>query len=206
MDILNLASGNKTLVPEDFPEGFIVNVDKSYPYDLCSDFDDIVRDHVDYLLNETEEKTLNYSGDVFEFLEKYPQTFEYVASFRFFEHVGKFDLLHFIYQVANITDIDGHLDIIVPNYVTLARRILNEEIMLNTHLEKGVLPRSWENEDIITTTEIVNTPDMPHASIWTPERAKYYLELEGRFKIIEIDENYEFDGRDLYMRIISKRV
>jgi hypothetical protein len=35
---------------------------------------------------------------------------------------------------------------------------------------------------------------------------KYFWELEERFKLIEINNNYEFDGRDIYIRAIMERI
>ena len=206
MSILNLGSGNKGLVPYDFPTGFIVNVDLNF---LNSSSISGIYKYQQEFNNDDDIECVNYyfRGEALHFLDEYPGTFNYVASYRFFEHIGKFDLLYFLYQVANIMNKDAELDIIVPNYITLANRILNEEKILRDIpiTEPPRLPANWENQDIITTTEVVNTPDMPHASIWTPQRAKYYLELEERFEVISIDEEFDFDGRNVYMRIKAKR-
>ncbi len=134
--------------------------------------------------------------DVLKFLNNYKYKFDKVVSYRFFEHVARRDMLFFLYILSTVMKIGSELDIIVPNYNILANRILNENA-------GGV---NWEAEDILTTTEVVNEPEMPHASIWTPRRANYYLELENRFIIKNIEPKFEFDGRDIYMRIKAERM
>ncbi|MCK5019391.1 MAG: hypothetical protein KAS32_20200 [Candidatus Peribacteraceae bacterium] len=134
--------------------------------------------------------------DVFFFLENCPIKFNEIFSARFFEHIGWSQLNFFLYLVADSMVSGGKLDIIVPNYKTLATRILDENV---NHPD-------FEKENIVTTTELLNEPGMPHASIWTPDRAKYYLEYEGRFVVDSVQESFELDGRDIYMRVIARRV
>ena len=92
--------------------------------------------------------------------------------------------------------IGGKCDIIVPNYETLCKMIL-EETKCRTYNE---------SKNIIMTTELLNEPGCPHASIWTPFRIHHFFELEGRFEVTNICENYEFDGRDIYLRFEVKRI
>ena len=47
---------------------------------------------------------------------------------------------------------------------------------------------------------------MPHASIRTPQRLKYFFGLEERFKVVSLDPDYVFDGRDIYIRAKIERI
>jgi hypothetical protein len=42
--------------------------------------------------------------------------------------------------------------------------------------------------------------------LWSPLRAKYYFELEGRFVVENIEPKFLFDGRDIYMRFKARRI
>ena len=65
---------------------------------------------------------------------------------------------------------------------------------------------NFEAHNITLTTELLNEPSCPHASIWTPDRAYYFFGLEGRFEISVYHTNYEFDGRDIYLRFLARRI
>jgi hypothetical protein len=73
-------------------------------------------------------------------------------------------------------------------------------------LEESTKSPNFEGENILLTTELLNEPSCPHASIWTPERAEYFWQLEKRFVVYDMFDKYEFDGRDIYMRFLLKRV
>jgi hypothetical protein len=92
----------------------------------------------------------------------------------------------------------GKVDIIVPNYNTLADMILNE----------SVSSPDFEKDNILLTTELLNEPSCPHASIWTPERATYFWEFEGRFEVKPetVDPHFVFDGRNIYLRFQAERI
>ncbi len=65
---------------------------------------------------------------------------------------------------------------------------------------------TFEADNILLTTELLNEPSCPHASIWTAKRARYFFHLEKRFQISHIDEKFEFDGRDIYLRFQAVRL
>ena len=79
-------------------------------------------------------------------------------------------------------------------------------MILNENLSKDVNHAEWERHDTLLTYELLNEPSMPHASIWTPERIKYFFGLEERFELKLIYPNYLFDGRDIYIRAILERI
>jgi hypothetical protein len=118
-----------------------------------------------------------------------------VVIYRFLEHVSFTQVNYFLYLVSTVLKKDGLVDIIVPNYVLLAQKILNEKIDEN-----------FESHNILLTTELLNEPSCPHASIWTPDRVRYFVELEGRFKVETLSAAYSFDGRDIYIRFLARRI
>ena len=138
--------------------------------------------------------------DIFEFLEKFRYDVDYISMARFIEHVQRDKLDYFIYVLSTITKKGTVVEVIVPNYETLARMILDEDIFMH---EETLY---FDPYDIIVTTELLNEQPSPHLSIWTPFRAKYYFEKEGRFKVDGIIDKFEFDGRDVYMYFNATRV
>jgi len=199
--ILNIAGGkikpfefesSKIILYNDF--SLLVNLDKMY-YNPTN-ISEIITMHDDDAENDNITE-YNSDLDVYEFLERYHIPFDGIAIYRFLEHVPKVQVLYFIYLLSTSVKIGGYVDVIVPDYKKLAKRILDEDVFSN----------NFEEEDIITTFELLNEPTCsPHASIWTFDRAYKFFELEGRFKIKIIKENYDFDGRDIYLRFIAERV
>jgi predicted SAM-dependent methyltransferase len=121
--------------------------------------------------------------------------FDEVSCYRFLEHVHRDKILYFIYLVSTVLEKGGLFDIIVPDYEMLAHMILHDD------------PKStsFTQDNILLTTELLNEPESPHCSIWTPKRLYYFLELEGRFKVKDINK-FDFDGRDIYLRCLAERV
>lgn len=135
--------------------------------------------------------------DMFKFMEKTRSKFDIVFLNRILEHVGMDQVLYFIYLLSTIT-IKEHsvISVIVPDYAELARRLLKENVQ-----EKG-----FHQDNILLTTEMLNERSDPHASIWTPERIKYFFEYEGRFHVPNVNRNFEYDGRNIYIQAFIMRV
>lgn len=141
-------------------------------------------------------KIFYYNHEIFDFITRFHYQFDLITMYRFLEHVKKTDVLYFIYLLSTTVRVGGLIDVIVPDYRKLARRILSED----------PFDEHFESDDIITTFELLNEPYDPHASIWTKERVHKFFTLEGRFQINEIQDNYYFDGRDIYIRFIAERI
>jgi len=200
--ILNACGGKiQPLDIDEFKNYFLLNVDNMYE---CNGYD------VEYILKElknwvtggTKGNTiLNHRYDINEFLEKfYIFKFHLVTLYRFLEHVSFEEVPYFIYNLSTVTEPGSVLDVIVPDYEKLANMLLVDE----TEMEIG--GSGFEAHNILLTTEMLNTPNDPHASIWTGARLRYFFELEKRFRIENIDYNYKFDNRDIYMRAIITRI
>jgi hypothetical protein len=198
VSILNLCGGKilPELEKEQFPY-FLLNLDLTYF--TKNTIEDVRSVHFKFI----EESKFNKSNivkdvnyDVYQFLERYDIPFDSIAIYRFLEHVPKSNVLYFIYLLSTCCKKRAILDIIVPDSKKLAKRILTE----------NPFDKNFEAEDIITTYEMLNDMPSPHLSLWSKDRIKYFFELEGRFKILNIEDNYNFDGRDIYLRSIIERV
>ena len=189
-NILNIAAGK--LKPINLPDKyFLINLDTMY-------YDSIKPEHVEtiYSLFKEDKPQEHFCNEsAFTFMERTKIVFDEVVSYRFLEHVEKDKVSYFIYLMSSCLKIGGEVDIIVPDYKLLAQMLLDEVPGEN----------NWEANDIIITTEMVNHPSDPHASIWTKDRLKYFFELEGRFETIS-NESYTYDGRDIYLRYKAKRI
>jgi len=195
--ILNICGGK--ILPDinkELDSYFLLNVDQNYFSD--DKILDIRSEHFDFIDNIGKE--YNYvsyiNHDIYDFLERYDIPFNKIIIYRFLEHVPKSKVLYFIYLLSTLTKLGAVLDVIVPDYKKLAKRILKE----------NPYDSNFEAEDIITTYELLNDQTNPHLSLWTKERLYYFFELESRFKVKSVKENYKFDGRDIYLRATVERI
>ena len=92
---------------------------------------------------------------MFKFLQRSKIIFDEIYLHRILEHVPRTSILHFIYLLSTSVKKGGSVKVIVPNYESLAKRILKEQVS----------SIGFDKEDIITTTELLNEPDDPHAYI-----------------------------------------
>ena len=194
--ILNVAAGR--FLPLDL-DGFcphhLINVDWMYSHGIES-MKDIEKGFSSWETSEGRSDTVYCKIDIWEFLESFSQRFDVITVYRFMEHVPRAKLDYFIYLLSGVLKVGGYLDCIVPNYYSLATMIQTEMVG----------SEGWEARDILVTTELLNEPPDSHASIWTPDRAKYYFEKESRFVIGSMTPQFKFDSRDIYMRFFAKRV
>lgn len=199
--ILNIAAGK--MVPIGFSDSlnypyfmkhFIVQLDPMYYSDIPAEF--IESSHTKWV-NDNTKMAFLCPIDAYEFMERIFLNFNHVSIYRFLEHVSFTKVPYFIYLVSTLLEKGGIVDVIVPNYETLANMIIKEDFPGD---------KDFEAHNIFLTTELLNEPSCPHASIWTPDRMKYFWELEDRFKLIDINNNFDFDGRDIYIRAIMERI
>lgn len=197
--ILNIGAGkiDPTFLPI-LDSYFLVNLDIAYENERCTKLVDIERRHENWKTQAQIVPSINlFSNKRWEdFFPSCRVQFGKVVLYRFLEHVRMTQVLFFIYLMSTVIKVGGTVDVIVPNYEELANLILEED-------PGG---HEFEAHNILTTTELLNEPEDPHASIWTPNRVKYFFELEGRFKVEKLIEKFEFDGRDIYMWFQVKRV
>lgn len=206
---LNIAGGKLSPIPTMMEDdgmipSYVINIDTSYYSETTPKT--IEEEALNWARNpDRGNKQAFLNADIFEFMERTILQFDRVTIYRFLEHVSFTQLEYFIYLVSTITHTGSMIDVIVPNYKTLAQMILDED----TNLEKGNFGsyNDFAGWNIELTTELLNEPSCPHASIWTPYRAKKFWEREKRFTVDprQIDDRCLFDGRDIYMRFYAWR-
>ena len=202
MLVLNIAAGKFAPLPLDAKENimmpkFVLNVDTSYFTDASAQSAEA---EIRYWHEDPDRVTAykNLNMDVFEFMERTSIVFDRVVIYRFLEHVTFTQVEYFIYLVSTVLHKKGMVDVIVPNYTQLAEMILNDHNKIGS--------AAFEPHNITLTTELLNEPSCPHASIWTPDRMKYFWELECRFKHKVSWPAFKFDGRDIYLRSLIERI
>lgn len=203
--ILNIGAGKRKPIGLDgLNSYFAVNIDPSYYINRCTDIIDIERRHKEWDLRVEsygnlppvcEEETFYSDLGWKDFIPKYFRKFDKVIIYRYLEHVPLVEVPYFIYMISTIIKSGGIVEGIVPDYKLLAKRILNEN-PFDAHFER---------ENILTTTEVVNEPYDPHASIWTSDRIRYFFEMENRFRINEVRNNFRMDDRDIYLWFTAVR-
>jgi len=202
MVVLNIAAGKFAPLPLDSKENimmpkYILNVDTSYfSVDTASELESDIQQWCNDEDRLTKSRNLNM--DVFEFMERTSIVFNRVVIYRFLEHVTFTQVEYFMYLVSTVLQKGGMVDVIVPNYNQLAEMILNDHNKIGS--------AEFAPHNITLTTELLNEPSCPHASIWTPDRMKYFWELECRFKHKVSWPAFKFDGRDIYLRSLIERV
>lgn len=195
-NVLNICGGNIKPLEDLFPPNIHQLLVRTLHVDKCY-FSDIKPSTIEsQFYNHKGNMYLNH--EIFNFLENTILNFDIVSIYRFLEHVSFTNVLYFIYLVSRIVKKDGIVDVIVPDYKKLAEMLLNEPLPSTD--------KNFEANNILLTTELLNEPSNPHASIWTGPRLKYFWELEGRFEGIQLYTPFNFDGRDIYLRAQFRRL
>jgi len=190
--ILNIAAGKLFPLSDVMPENkntFLVQLDRMYSFSSNSVELECESDKFDSCYNNMNQ-IYYMNSDAIEFMELCRVTFDIITIYRYLEHIPFTNVLYFIYLLSTSLRDGGLVDIIVPDYKILAQKLLNEDVDNS----------NFERDNILITTEMLNEPGCPHASIWTSDRLKKFFELEGRFKTTMVKENFNFDGRDIYIR------
>ena len=131
--------------------------------------------------------------DIFEFLEKYSnRDFDRIHSRRFFEHLTESEILYTLYLLYEISKKGTILDIVVPDFNKVSNVVKSLD-------PKNMSVVEFNKNMISVITEIYNTENDPHKSIWTEQLGKYYIELESYWNIISVTKNISISNRDWYL-------
>jgi len=189
--ILNIGAGKPDL-DIDILNKFIINLDRNYYTSVNPIYAE--SKHYEWLSGRIESCTLDVKCDIFEFLKIYKYKFNKVLIYRYLEHIPKDQLLFFVYLLSTVVETSGFVDVVSPDFRSLAQMILDE----------NVNDPDFDKNDIILSTEIFNEAYDPHQNITTSHRTKRLFEYEGRFEVIK-SYQYKYDGRDIYFRSLIRR-
>ena len=184
MKILDLGSGRDwTLMINDerFTESdHITIVDRSIPSNMGLKTKNGATIHI-------------YGKDVFNFLEEYPnRDFDRIHSRRFFEHLTESEISYLIYLLYEVSKKETLLDIIVPDFDKVSNVVKS--------LDPNNMSVIEFNKNMVSViTEIYNTENDPHKSIWNEQLGRYYIELESYWKVVDINKNINISNRDWYL-------
>lgn len=161
--------------------------------------DPIYITHVDQMYQEDLDSPHWLVGqDIFRYLEEYKyRDYDEIHAQRIFEHIPV-DQIHYLgYLLYSVAVPGAKLVITVPDFqkVFALLNTLDADKLTGMEFKRGLIK---------VTTELFNEPSDPHQSPWTQALAKYYLEVEGYWKISSI-EYVRLDGRDWYMKITADR-
>lgn len=156
--------------------------------------DNLYGDHID--MHDPIPPKVDLVGmDIFEFLELYSgEPFDHVQSCRVFEHIPYDSIPYLLYLIRGVTCNTGSIEVTVPDFSEVFKKVDN----INPLEMNGM---QFNRTMIDCHTELFNTPQDPHMSIWTPTLAMYYMNLEGFWDNINIVENVQIDNRKWYMTI-----
>ncbi|MFW6002138.1 MAG: hypothetical protein ACOCQD_02260 [archaeon] len=141
-----------------------------------------------------------YNKDIMKFFEEYPiQDITYINAFRVFEHIHYRNIPDLLYLISTCIDINNFtgLDIIVPDFLKVIYSIHDRFGDGRLSTDKTLL----EGELINLNTEIFNTPEDRHQSVWTEEIMRYYVRLENYWEI-KLRTEISMNGRNWYDRYL----
>jgi len=191
---LNIGSGKLDLkIPT--PD-FHVHIDRSYGDGIWHPLEFIEKGYIEGCGGH-----YFFPYDIFDFMEHFKFKFDKITANRIFEHmeycsgeIGR--LLEACHTLSKPTT---KLDIIVPNAVILSKMLLDYETSSYPSIKS-------DNIKLILNSEFNNIRHDPHLSCWSPKLAVEYIESEGTWEVEEIKPQINFAGRDIYMKIICRKV
>jgi hypothetical protein len=203
MKILNLGCGKIDLdrFIDAYASSLVVNVDR-YFTSAADNIEDTETNYEVYSRSGVS-KVVCCKSDIFEFLDSFKYKFDLVIAERIFEHMEYVsgEIGRLLEAINTATFSDARLEIVVPNSIRLAKMLIDyEKNSINYNHIQSL------NKKLIINSEFTNIRQDPHLSVWTPTLAKEYIESEGTWKIITLQEKYFFEGRSIYMNILCRKV
>jgi len=218
-DIINEGKYILKHIKQEDPDVFIHFVDHSVVE--LSNYDEFEINEQIFFERGDKQVQISVSGEnIFSFLENYKvRNISYIVANRVFEHIPREKMFYLLYLLKDVSVGGAVLSIVVPNFIGIFEKLsqLNKALLSTCSEEKsGAIQDSFESCKstflekvskfekalIDIHTEIFNEPSDPHRSVWTPGLAKYYLELEQYWEVVNIDELI-LDNRDWYLKILA---
>ena len=200
---LNIGSGCKIDYDRYEQYGLTIHVDQGFNEKTSDTLDSAIQG-TRFKLNGSQcPKQLCCRSSIFDFVDKFPFKFDMVFAERIFEHmeyVGG-EIGRLLEGLNTLTNPNAKMEIIVPNAILISKILQDIEKNYKT-MDPVVLLNSL----LILNTENHNFRGDAHLSSWTPHIARLYIESEGTWEIDDIEEQVEFAGRDIYMRIHCSKI
>ena len=120
--------------------------------------------------------------------------FDRIIAQRVFEHIPSDTIPYVLYLCSQIIEEGGKIGIVVPDF----KKVIDTLNSLDPNHDTAIHFNKWMTW---CHAEVFNEPNDPHQSLWTDKIARYYMELEGYWENIKIEDNFTIDNRDWYMKI-----
>lgn len=144
-------------------------------------------------LNPDDNITL-HGENIFTFLENYSgEPYTKIIANRVLEHIAPDQIHYLIYLLHKVGRRSSRLEIVVPDFTKVAESISTLDIQMTA--------KDFNLGMVRAHTEIFNTEDDPHRSIWNESLSHYYIELENYWKIEDMG-HVTMEKRDWYLNII----
>jgi len=133
----------------------------------------------------------------FDIDRKFPiNTFDEVCSEYFMEHLSPLEIRLLLYKIYKVLKPRGLYSFVVPNIVKIVHFFITPKIITKPN---GI---DLFNLEVFGAGELGR--ETIHKSLWTKDIAKIYLEEEGFFEIVYINED-NIDKRNVSMFITAER-
>ena len=185
---LNLGGGNKPMVGLG-SDSLEVVIDQGLDDNVYN------RNYIaDYLsgLIENPVKRIIINEDIFDFMSTTSLEFDGLMCNRVLEHVGFESVGYFQFLMYRVLKPGTEATIIVPN----------AEKLLKMYLTLDVNDPDYYDKKMLITTEICNTRDDPHLSLWRPDEVrKHFIDINDDYwELKDLIPEYKYEGRDIYMK------
>ena len=136
--------------------------------------------------------------DIFRYLETLSaRSAELIYAERVFEHISYDQISYLLYLLYECSVEGAELVITVPDFGQVGKSIIDMD-----HIS-DLSPQFFNKWMIDVHTEIFNTKEDPHQSIWTIPLARYYIELEDYWELNSWKQ-ISRDNRDWYIEFRAK--
>jgi len=161
-------------------------------------FDEIILVDRNYPEKTMHANVIYLNTDILKFLEGCSLQIDYVHAYRILEHFSPIDnsLFYLLYCIYRVMPKGGKLIGVVPDFEEVTKS-LNLYTQDSTHYHVQLLK---------IHTEIFNTKNDPHQSVWTEKLVKYYIEREKYFKVTALAKHFRMDNRDWYIYFEAERI
>lgn len=136
------------------------------------------------------------SKNIFSYLENETTYFDLIVANRVFEHIDYEKIPYLLYLCKEVLMPSGQINFIVPDFMQIFDTI--------RCINQSDPAYNFNKYMIDIHTELFNTKEDPHRSIWTYELAMYYMGLENFWKNIEIT-GVSMDNRDWYLKVTAMK-